>query len=256
MSVSLNQPNLAYGQSQGLVGVMPLVQEVSSIPGITTRGVLGQTVIYVAPDGTRAAYMLIGVAFGNSIWVSLSGGDAFFHNLLVTGTLTVDGLATFDNNVNIADGGALQFLGAGGISFAGTAAIIFNGPAGGITINNDSIINLDGTTPGLYALNIGTPTVSIGGVIGGIDVALATTDGAIITGGGILGGSVQVDNDLSAGFSPGTILGLTHTRNTTQGVGDMTILSTNGNPGNNAGYFTFYIGNTPAYVPYFLNIAP
>jgi hypothetical protein len=39
-------------------------------------------------------------------------------------------------------------------------------------------------------------------------------------------------------------------------TGHMTILSTNANAGNSAGYLKFYIGTLPVWVPYFILIAP
>ena len=49
---------------------------------------------------------------------------------------------------------------------------------------------------------------------------------------------------------------LTNVVNTTQGVGALTILSTNGNSGTNAGFIKMYQGTTIIYIPYWTTIAP
>jgi hypothetical protein len=73
------------------------------------------------------------------------------------------------------------------------------------------------------------------------------------TAGDIVGVGVFATGD-SAGSAATT--SFTNVVDATQGVGEMVILSTNGNAGNNAGYLKFYVGTTPVYVPYFDDIAP
>lgn len=50
--------------------------------------------------------------------------------------------------------------------------------------------------------------------------------------------------------------GITNVVDTTQGVGALTLLSTNGNSGTNTGFMKFYVNGVTVWVPYFDDIAP
>lgn len=65
---------------------------------------------------------------------------------------------------------------------------------------------------------------------------------------------IDVGGDIGAGAAG--FVTLTNATNTTQGAGALSILSTNANPGNNAGFLKVYVGASTAWVPYFTNIAP
>lgn len=60
--------------------------------------------------------------------------------------------------------------------------------------------------------------------------------------------------DHGTGLSGKTML--TNVVNTTQGAGALTMLSTNGNSGTNAGFIKMCVGTTVVYIPYFTSIAP
>jgi len=91
-----------------------------------------------------------------------------------------------------------------------------------------------------------------GGILLGTGNILAT-GGSITAGTALIGGTVYSGGDLG-GVAAST--SITNVTNTTQGAGTLSIKSTDGNNGNNAGFIKVYIGTVTAYVPYFTNIAP
>ena len=66
--------------------------------------------------------------------------------------------------------------------------------------------------------------------------------------------SVFIEGDEGTGEAD--TVALTNVVDTAQDVGEMTILSTTENAGQNAGYLKVYIGTDVAYIPYFTDIAP
>lgn len=162
---------------------------------------------------------------------------------------------------------------------------IFNGTAymlTGIVAGQSSWVALGGGA-GTYATLTVTGNATIGGTLGvtGDTVILGllavtgdiSTEGAIAADGQVSGGSVvSVGGNVISGQdvlvsgsvyitgdNGGDIAGtttITNTVNTTQGAGALSIASTNGNAGDNAGFLGFFVGATRVWVPYFDNIAP
>lgn len=66
--------------------------------------------------------------------------------------------------------------------------------------------------------------------------------------------NVYVSGDVGVGIA--STVGLSNVTDVTQGVGVLSILSTDGNSGDNAGFIKIYVGTTVAWIPYFTNIAP
>ena len=121
--------------------------------------------------------------------------------------------------------------------------------------------------PGDITVTAGDINITLGSLFAGDSITAGTgpiiaTEGNIIatqgnisaTLGEIDGVQVIATGDLGSGTVSTT--GFTNVVNTTQDVGTLTILSTTGNPGDNAGFLKIYVGTTIAYVPYFTNIAP
>jgi hypothetical protein len=217
MAVDFIPAQLAYGLSQPTIPVMPMVQRIPTAPTGSTRGVLGQIVI--AQD-TEAVYMLTSVSAGNSTWSGLTGSSGIFTSLLVTGISNFEGVATFNDNVVIPTGNLT--VTAGALNVGGVA-----------TIENGLVVNA-----------------------GGIDVTAG-----IVTAPAFVGSDgVYSSANLFAGGDDGVGLvantSFTNATNTTQGAGNLTILSTNGNSGDNTGFIKIYVGTTEAWVPYFTDIAP
>lgn len=148
-----------------------------------------------------------------------------------------------------------------------------------------------GTTSGASATTIGAGTGAISlttAATGTIDIGGAAMTGTITVGQSTAGQSIEIGtaaaaNNITIGsttagtttlqsaggtFSVSTLysgadtggvatyLGLTPVTDTTQGVGALTLVSTNGNSGTNTGFLKFYIGVQAVYVPYFVTIAP
>lgn len=174
MAAKLLSPQVVYGQTQGLVPVMPMVKAYAGVPPATLQGVLGQVVTNSLSAGD--VYMLTGVIAGLSQWTPIAGGAGNFNTLTVVDDIT--------------------------------------------------------------------------STLGSIR---ATT--GVVQGNSILSdGNVYSAGDFGVGVAARTAF--TNVVNTTQGAGALTLRSTNGNAGTNAGFMKFYVGTTIAYVPYYTNIAP
>jgi hypothetical protein len=154
----------------------------------------------------------------------------------VTGTSTAVAVTPASLTARLAAPGAIGGTTPGAATFTtltsvGTASINASGAA-------VSTIGTGGTG----AVNIGNATGNTA-VTGSVDI---TVD--------MRCRSAFVDGDQGSGISATT--GMTNVVNTTQGAGALTLLSTNGNSGTNAGFLKFYVGTTVVYVPYFDDIAP
>lgn len=223
-------PPLAYGQSQPLVEVMPMVQEFPGVPTAQTRGVLGQLLINSLAPGN--VYMLTGIIGGNAQWSLVVGGAGNFNSLTVTTTITAGGNITSGANI-----GATVDMAAGRDITAGRDVISTEEVIVGTNVLAAGFIQATG--------NILSDTGNVGATAGAV---LAFTD---VT----AGRSVIALGDVGDGEAGG--LTITNALNDTQGVGEMTILSTNGNAGENAGFLKMYIGvGQTVWVPYFDDIAP
>jgi len=118
-----------------------------------------------------------------------------------------------------------------------------------MTLDQTGVLNIAAPdAPQLYSLEL----LGAGGLLMGSG-NLVNTAGSISAGGALIGGTVYSGGDLG-GVAAST--SITNVTNTTQGAGTLSIKSTDGNSGNNAGFIKVYIGTVTAYVPYFTNIAP
>jgi hypothetical protein len=145
------------------------------------------------------------------------------------------------------------WLASGGGS-SGVATINTLVPSGGnITIagtSNQITMTSSGSTVTASIPSAFTAPGSIAAtttVTGGTGV-IATTGNVTATAGKLVAGG-----DAAGAASTTSI---SNAVNTTQGVGVLSILSTNGNSGNNTGFLKCYVGTTVVYVPYFATIAP
>lgn len=280
MASQFLKPNVVYGQNQGLVSVMPMVQVTSSQPGANTRGVLGQLLIYSHGD-LNDIYILAGVVDGASEWVSLSGGAGIFTSLtvdtfIIAGTTITAGgdITSTAGDITASAGsvtatnGDITIIGNGNIGIQADGDITIGGD-GNISILGTGSLNINAATPAQAAIEVSTPSVVIGAVVGGFNyIVLSNADdsfiqldgaGATIIANGVgssIQGTLVVANGDFAQVA-GTSTAMSNVRNDTQGAGALTLVSASANPGTNTGFLKFYIdGNTVAYVPYFLDIAP
>lgn len=115
-----------------------------------------------------------------------------------------------------------------------------------------------------FYVNEVTKTWSMGlspsGIAGSFASITASTGDITATLGDIVAsaGSVLAESLYATGDDGGVAAtnGLTNIVNTTQGAGTLSIVSTNANSGDNAGFIKGYVGTTTVYIPYFTSIAP
>jgi hypothetical protein len=119
-----------------------------------------------------------------------------------------------------------------------------------VTISKATLKQTLSTSGSNIAANITTNITNFDGILSAADTnvqaALETIDD--------FSKAPFAQADHGTGLSGKTML--TNVVNTTQGAGDLTLLSTNGNSGTNAGFIKMYVGTTVVYVPYFTSIAP
>lgn len=234
-------PPLAYGQSQPLVEVMPMVQEIAGVPTVQTRGVLGQMLLNSLSAGD--IYMLTGIIAGLAQWTLVAGGAGNFNSLTVTTFITAGTTITAGTNITSTTGNITATLGnivatAGNIGAGGDI-----GAVGNIVSTAGQIIGETGASA-----VTGDVTAVAGNVIAETNVIANT--GYVVS----LAGSLVAGGDTGA-FGP-TDLVVTNTVDNTQGAGALTLLSANGNAGTNTGFLSFWRGGVRVYVPYFLDITP
>lgn len=220
-------------------------------------------------------------ATGSTLTVSLSGSGSAIDSLIPdagTSPVVPDG----DGAVSIS-GTADQITTTGGTNtltlsiptgFIAPGSVTvtedFEVITGNVTINSGTDIIGISTDAAATTINIGTGAAVKTVTIGSTNTTSTTTidcgsGGITLTGDVSALASVTVDDDLTARtiFADGdqgtgvvSTTALTNVVNTTQGAGTLTILSTNGNNGDNTGFLKFYVGTTVVYVPYFENISP
>ena len=129
-------------------------------------------------------------------------------------------------------------------SFSGGSGTFttINATTGNITTVNATTVNA--TTVAATGAVSGA-SVTATGAVSGATVAATTTVTA--------GTTIKAAGDVAGTAGSTSVSNVT---NTTQGAGALSILSTNGNAGNNAGFIKIYVGTTTAWVPYYTNIAP
>jgi hypothetical protein len=122
-------------------------------------------------------------------------------------------------------------------------------------------------TTGNITADLGNVVVTAGQIItsGSTGTAGNITSGNTITAGkgitstsgNITAGTGQLITGATvASATTGSNLAISADPNNTQGAGGLTLLSANGNNGTNAGFFVWYLGGNPVYIPYFTTITP
>jgi hypothetical protein len=226
MSVSNNRPNVAYGISDALLKTpgFPIISK--RAPLTTDKAPIGQVWIFTT---SNLVYILTSIVANSATWilVEAGGGTGVFASLeATTGNITAD--------------------------------------LGNIVASQGSISAHTTVTAGT-SIGAGTTITAVGDISstgGGIDahtsvsaLTTVTAGSSISAGTSVTAGSVLV----AAGDSPGannqvTISGSTLT---TQGVGNLTILSPTGTSHANTGLIKAYAGNpaVAVYIPYFADIS-
>jgi hypothetical protein len=249
MAVKNLNRGVAYGLSDSLLNVFPAPIASTRNPSSGDRAQLGTVWVN---KSTNDFFILTSVTANVSTWSSPSNGSGIFADLeATTGDITADlgnfvataGSVIAENNI-IANSGNIV---------AATGEI--NATAGGLTVATDIT-----TTTGDIIATLGSVLVSNGNIsvtAGNVTVTagdITAVNGDIEASAGALRGE-QVEAAGDLGGLVGTTA-ITNVVNNTQGAGALTLLSTNGNAGTNAGFLKIYVGATTAYVPYFTTIAP
>lgn len=238
---------VAYGLSDSLLDVFqtPIVSERD--PGANDKYQLGTLWVNKSTDD---AFVLTSVVANVATWIGIGGGAGSFTSLTVNpGDVTVsagDVVVTL-GNITAGAGDIEATLGsvaAGTTVTAGT----------GISSTTGNIVATAGAVNAGTTMTAGTGITATTGNIVASAGNISATLGTISAAGVVSGSMLSATNDGGTGFA--TITTITNATNTTQGVGALSILSTNGNPGNNAGFIKVYVGLTAAYIPYYTNIAP
>ena len=203
-------------------------------------------------------------------WIYTPGNEVFFLTSIVSNVATwilvapsggVGNFTSLTVNPGLSNLSALTQVGAANINATAANPTNIGNATSTTTMLGTVHINAAGAgvttigTGGTGAVNIGNATGNIAatgtfGVTGAINATLTITSSTAA----IVGVQVIATGDLGNGFAAET--SLTNAINTTQGVGALSILSTTGNPGNNAGFIKIYVGTAIAYIPYWTNIAP
>lgn len=235
MAINRARQITGYGLSDALPNIFPSPVVSTRDPQAGDRAQLGTVWVN---KSTNDFFVLTSVAANVSTWSAPSNGTGIFTSLEATsGNITADAgniVATLgDVTVLAGDINATS----GNISAGGTITA-----TGNLTTTSGDLV----VTVGNVSVTLGNLTVSAGDIT-------ATAGGVDASAGSIIGGSIEAADDLGGTVGNTTF---TNATNTTQGVGALGILSTNGNAGNNAGFLKIYVGSTTAYIPYFTNIAP
>jgi len=235
----------------------------------------------IAVGSSSAGAITVDTAAG----VSVDGATA--SNFTVTGAGQDLTLASVGGSVKInstenaagaialsANGGTSETITIAAAQGTGAASIGISSTAGGVTISGGlataDAINLSAATGGVdvdsaLQINIASSQAAANAIAlvasdagGGITIAVGT-GGVGITGAVDISldarcRTIFADGDEGTGIA--TTTAMTNGTETTQGAGELTIVSTNANNGDNAGFLKFYVGASVVWVPYFTNIAP
>ncbi len=252
--MATNVPLLtAYGQSQPLINVFATPIAAKRDPSTTDRAQIGT--IWVNKL-TNDAFILTSVTNNTSTWIGVGGGAGTFTSLVVDpGDITVT-----SGNVAVTLGditaGAGDISATTGSVSAGTTMVAGTTiTAGtGITSTTGNIVATAGAVNAGTTMTAGTGITATTGNIVASTGNINATLGSVTAGSNIAGLMIGATGDSGSGAA--TVTQFTNVVNATQGVGALTLLSTNGNSGTNTGFMKFYVGLTPVFVPYFSNIAP
>lgn len=166
-----------------------------------------------------------------SAWVNKSGNDAWILTSIVANAAT------------------WTPIGGGAGSFTSLTVT-----PGNITATAGNISATAGSVSAGTTVTAGTGiTATTGNIVASTGNIIATL-GSVTSGNLTSGLQLGATGDLGSGFA--SVNSITNVTNTTQGAGTLSIKSTDGNNGNNAGFIKIYVGLTTAYIPYFTNIAP
>jgi hypothetical protein len=213
-----------------------------------TLGAIEAGTTVTAGTGVIATTGDITATAGN--FVATAGGvDAFTSVTAGTDLIATAGDAiVLLGDVTVSVGDVVATLGAVSAGTTVTAGT-------GITATTGNIVASAGNVSAV-ALE------SSSGITAGTGVSITTGDLTVVAGdisasvlGSITGGTLYASADLGG---VGGTTSLSNEIDSTQGVGVLSILSTNGNsaPNTGGGFLKFYQGATTIYVPYFTNIAP
>ena len=220
----------AYGLSQPLLNEFPAPIVSNRAPTGADKAQLGSAWVNKV---TNDAWILTSITNNTANWLGFNTGTGTFSSITVTpGNLTV-------TNGNIA--ATLGFITAGTTVTAGTAVHAGTSITAGTFLTAATTITAGtGLTVTTGNLNVSSGNVLVTGSIG----ASSVSSGLMIAATG----------DIGNGFA--TVTSITNAVDTAQSTGALSILSDSANPGNNAGFIKVYVGLTPAFIPYFTNIAP
>jgi hypothetical protein len=216
----------AYGLSQPLLNEFPAPIISNRAPTTADKAQLGSVWVNKV---TNDAWVLTSITNNHANWLGMNSGTGTFTSITVTpGNLTVT-----NGNITATLGDITS--GAGNID-----ATTGNVNAGGSMTAGTTITAGTGMT-----ITTGDLTISSGNaIVTGSVAASSVTSGLMLSATG----------DSGTGFA--TITSFTNATDTAQSTGALSILSDSANPGTNAGFIKIYVGLTPAFIPYFTNIAP
>ncbi len=242
MAVSNKFRNVAYGLSDALLNTpsLPIVSE--RAPTANDKAPFG-TIWVDKPNAD--AYIITSIVGNVATWVNAGGGSGTFTTLEVTGNSPVSAtivadqgyIQASDGDIRVIDG---DFVAVGTGNFFINSGEI-NSATGDILVQAGDIEATLGSITG--ASLVATGIVGVVASIGDIEATVGKVFGATLSATGDIAGSASTTS-------------LTNVVDTTQGVGVLSILSSNGNSGDNAGFLKIYVGTTVAYVPYFTDITP
>lgn len=281
--------NSANWQSIGGSGGSGVFSSLTVNPGPTNLSTVGNGAVTIG-NATNTGAVTIAAGTGNVAITgntnSISIGADANANAVTVGNTTNGTLLALSggNGSGVGSSGVTISTAVAGSIEIGlptqTGAIYLGTSTAGNTVNISNVVNtapstvniasgaaaaattvniLSGTsTAGTQTLNIsgGTRATSVNIATGNAAhlVTIGSTNAAGITTIQAGGGVYLQGSDSGAGLSG--LLNLTTVVNTTQGAGTLSIKSTTGNAGNNAGFFKVYIGNVTAYIPYYTVINP
>lgn len=234
MAVNNRTSRVSYALSDALLDIPHAPIIATRAPTTSDKAALG-TIWIDKPNND--SYILTSVTANSATWINAGGGSGSFSSITVNpGDIDVTA-----GDINVSAGDVV-------VTTGGVVAESDISTASG---------NIDATTGSIEAgttVTAGTGLVAVtGGVLASAGDITAILGDITATAGKVNGLSVYATGD-DGGVAATT--SLTASTNTTQGVGNLTILSTNANSGDNAGFIKVYVGTTTAYIPYFTNIAP
>ncbi len=271
---------VAYGLSQALIGVFPAPVVAQRDPSTRDTAQIGTIWIN---NATNDFFILTSIASGLAQWSAPANGTGIFTSLeATTADITADQgniVATLGNvtagaamsaattitagtGITATTGNIAASAGAVSASTTVTAGTGITATTGNITASTGNLVSTLGSVSAATTVTAGTGlhattggvTAASGNIVATLGDITASAGNIHATLGSVSGVSVGATGDAAVTGA----LTLTHTVNTTQSTGALSIVSTTANPGNNAGFLKMYdaASSTIIYVPYFTDIAP